>query len=75
MKLDIDAEIHLSDIVQAPEDRRVLNMLNKIDLLTLSTLTERDITLFIEDRASRWCLLVGGYVKHDGQKRNTGKKV
>lgn len=66
MKVDAEVEKHLSDLIQAPEDKRVLNMLNKVDLVALSTLTERDITLFIEDRASRWCLLIGGYLKNNG---------
>lgn len=56
---------HLLEVYLAPETELVFTKLNSIDKQSLAGLTDKDIELFINDRNSRACLLLGGYIANE----------
>ena len=66
MQLSEKEQAHLLKVFMAKESEAVFSVLNKTDKKMLAALTDRDIELFIKDRNSRYCFLLGGYLgKHE----------
>ena len=65
MRINEKAQKHLADVYEAEETEQVFRALNNIDMQTLAALSDKDIDLFITDRNSRYCILVGGYIESE----------